>query len=538
MKLNIFNKKLDESYKPDPDPVTVIEDGQIVSDATGHLTHDLAFNIADVNLIVRRVSETLGALPINLINQSTTKIDNQHPVSKLIKKPNSFQTFSQLIETVQAHLELRGKAFLEIGFDNKSYPDAVQPLNPDHIKVYLVDGKQVFYHTPTKQYLPDWKIIYFKGLCLDGINPVSPLQYARHTLGLSLAGARLEKNSLKNGVTAGSVLTLGKELSSDKEKKKELEKQIRDKYQGLKNSGGLMVLGSNSKLEPLKLSFEDIQFLDSKKFRSLEICKFFNVDRSLIGEHSSGYKSLEQDSIQLVRYTYTPRINRIEQTLLNALIQPFERDNYKIKFDIDSLYKAELSTRFTAYKTGVESGVITIDEARSMEDMKPHPDGLGGHVMGSVQYQTMKKMIQPDLKKEVSQEHNRTEFYSEKVSVIDTFKTGFQFVQKEKTELKTFFNTLADSLDSVIKKEVNYYGKIEGGRGFIRDFVNGLVHRNTFTESELNRFINSYSLKVYQKLQLPESMIKYGQISESGELNYLIEDQGNSLICIIKESEK
>ena len=41
------------------------------------------------------------------------------------------------------------------------------------------------------------------------------------------------------------------------------------------------------------------------------------------------------------------------------------------KFNVDAFLRADLATRYSSYKTGIEAGFLEINEARAWENLEP-----------------------------------------------------------------------------------------------------------------------------------------------------------------------
>jgi phage portal protein BeeE len=64
-----------------------------------------------------------------------------------------------------------------------------------------------------------------------------------------------------------------------------------------------------------------------------------------------------------------PWVVRVERALGRLLPA-----NQYARFNMDGLMRADLSTRYASYKTGLEAGFLTVDEVRRLEDLELLPD--------------------------------------------------------------------------------------------------------------------------------------------------------------------
>ncbi|MNT02325.1 Phage portal protein [compost metagenome] len=73
-----------------------------------------------------------------------------------------------------------------------------------------------------------------------------------------------------------------------------------------------------------------------------------------------------------------------EQELTYKLFTTRELDaGYYAKFNVDSILRTDLKTRYEAYRTAIQGGFLAPNEARAKEDMPPKPGGDRLYANGS-----------------------------------------------------------------------------------------------------------------------------------------------------------
>ena len=81
---------------------------------------------------------------------------------------------------------------------------------------------------------------------------------------------------------------------------------------------------------------------------------------------SSTYANVESRMIEFKAFTLNPWQRRIESALDAQLPR-----GTSLKIRTDGLLRADTSTRYAAYKTALESGFMTVDEVRALENRAP-----------------------------------------------------------------------------------------------------------------------------------------------------------------------
>jgi HK97 family phage portal protein len=104
--------------------------------------------------------------------------------------------------------------------------------------------------------------------------------------------------------------------------------------------------------------------LETRLFNVSEIARFFNINPVLLGDLSkSSYSTIEAANIEFVTHTLMPYIAMIECEFNRKLIAPNE-EGFSLDLDETYLIRGDKNSTATYYKTLVEAGIITRNEAR------------------------------------------------------------------------------------------------------------------------------------------------------------------------------
>lgn len=123
------------------------------------------------------------------------------------------------------------------------------------------------------------------------------------------------------------------------------------------------------------MSSADMQFLESRKFTVIEICRFFGVEPSFVfADTSTNYKSAENANRNYLVNTQDPILKRIEAELNRKLIGRQGIGKAKIMYDRSGVYSLDLQSKANYYKTMEEIGAMSANDIRQMENM-PSTDG-------------------------------------------------------------------------------------------------------------------------------------------------------------------
>jgi len=126
------------------------------------------------------------------------------------------------------------------------------------------------------------------------------------------------------------------------------------------------------------MPLEDAQFIESRKFTATEIARIHGVPPHMIGDlEKATFSNIEEQGLEAVRYLFRPWAVRWEQALNIKLFNETDRERFFIKFELDGLMRGNMKARYDAYSTGLQQGILCVDEARGFEDLPPLPDGKG-----------------------------------------------------------------------------------------------------------------------------------------------------------------
>ena len=346
---------------------------------------DTAMRAAAVYGCVRIRSGIPATLPIDVKERVDDRVRKDRSDTKvamlLRRKPNRWQTPSQFKRMMQAHNMLRGNGYAMIVW-SRGEPIELIPLHPDRTECKQLDDLSLEY-TYTRQNgdkvrLAQKDVFHLVGLTLDGVHGVTPITYARETIGLSLAQDRAGASVFKNGARVSLVLEHPNKLGQ--EGKDFLKASLDDYRAGGESEGKALILEEGMKVSNLTMSAQDAQWIESRKFSRTDIAMFFGVPPHMIGdtEKSTSWGSgIEQQTQGFLTFTAEDDLTMWEETIARDLIVDPASQLYA-RFNRAALVKGDIKTRTAAYTSALQWGWLNPDEVRALEDMNPREDGKGG----------------------------------------------------------------------------------------------------------------------------------------------------------------
>ena len=352
-----------------------------------------AMQMTAVYSCVRILSETLAGLPLHVYryNGSGGKEKNlKHPLYKLLHdEPNPEMTSFAFRETLMSHLLLWGNAYAQIIRNARGEVIALYPLMPNKMTVDRDSSGRLFYlyqrsaevapslGKENQVYLAPSDVLHIPGLGFDGLVGYSPIAMAKNAVGLAIATEEFGAKFFANGAAPCGVLEHPGTIK-DPQKVKESWNAA---YQGSANAHRVAVLEEGMKYQPIGISPEQAQFLETRKFQINEIARIFRVPPHMLADlEKSSFSNIEQQSLEFVKYTLDPWVVRWEQSMCRALLMESEKPTVFIKFNVDGLLRGDYVSRMSGYATARQNGWMSANDIRELENLDRIPPELGGNL--------------------------------------------------------------------------------------------------------------------------------------------------------------
>lgn len=324
------------------------------------------------------IAGAVGFLPARVYEKITggRAIKDTHPNDILLhQRPNPMMAPDVFKETLQAHALIWGNGYAEIEVDGAARPIALWPLLPNRVEPKIEknsEGTEVLvYHVTGKEQtarIPAERMFHLKGLGFDGIKGYSVIRYARESLGIARAEERYGSKFFANDATPNYALEYPGQLED--KAKKHLKESIDDSLKGVDKSHRFMLLEEGMSIKQLGMPPKDAQYLASRKFSTLEIARWLNIPAHMIKNLDKGtFNNVEMQGIEFVTYSLMRWLKRWEFEVNYKLFGTDGRRKFFVEFIIAALLRGDTKARFDAYRVAINSGWISRDEVRRLENL-------------------------------------------------------------------------------------------------------------------------------------------------------------------------
>lgn len=354
------------------------------------VTERSAMQMTAVYACVRILSEAVAGLPLHFYRYkedgSKEKAIGTNLYHLLHDEPNPEMSSFVFRETLMTHLLLWGNAYAQIIRNGKGEIIALYPLMPNKMQVDRDENGKLYYSysrsenepntmTGTTVILEPRDVLHIPGLGFDGLVGYSPIAMAKNAIGLAIATEEFGSKFFANGAAPSGVL----EHPGTIKDPQKLRENWNSQFGGSGNSGKVAVLEEGMKYQPISISPEQAQFLETRKFQINEIARIFRVPPHMLADlEKSSFSNIEQQSLEFVKYTLDPWVVRWEQSLSRSLLTPEEKKQCFFKFNLEGLLRGDYQSRMNGYAIARQNGWMSANDIRELENLDSIPAEQGG----------------------------------------------------------------------------------------------------------------------------------------------------------------
>ena len=300
--------------------------------------------------------------------------DYEHPLAKLLERPNKAMSGPELLSFIAAYVGVGGNAYLvkvrnQQGGTIGLYPYHDGQIKPVPSQFEWIDHYEYKVDNITKV-IPAEDVIHFRSHIIDPLKPhlgMSPILAAARGVDIYAEMEKIVYSTLKNDGMPRGLLSFPPEAAMNSQQIDLIREQFGDKYGG-PNRGRTAVLSGGAQYERISFNLEELQADNIISRAEVAICQAFRVHplvaMTYAGLMNSTYSNMEEAFKQFTTLTRVPIWKAWEQTFQQAF--ETEYPGVEVKFDLDDVQalqpdKAEVESSIIAQ---FQANLITQNEAR------------------------------------------------------------------------------------------------------------------------------------------------------------------------------
>lgn len=354
---NWFRKK---EQRNDNEVLADVAEGLIQSGTT--ITRQQAMSIPVVTKSVAWIASAIAALPIKMYTKTDSGYQevyddyrlpllNDYSGNGMIANDLKRQVLTDLLldGNGYAYISKKGNKITKLSYiptNRLTYTESVDTINK--IVNVWVDGHQV----------QDYNVFRLVNNSKNGISGIGFVSDCQDLLSTVLSSLQYENSSISSGVRRGFLKSKSK---LDPDKMNELRRAW--KKLTTPNQSDVLVLNAGIEFEDASSTATESQLSQNKVINMHQILAYFGLPTNFFeGVNSDAY-------LTAVRIAILPIVKQLTNALNNYMLLESEKSNLKFEIDTSDLLRINANERFAAYQTGLQSGILTIDEVRRMENL-------------------------------------------------------------------------------------------------------------------------------------------------------------------------
>lgn len=319
--------------------------------------------------------------PKHLIRESDGgwKRSTSSPASRILRVPNEYETWPQLIVNTVAEMMFNGESLWLVVRDDRFAPVAVHRVPRHSWSARLnFQEREYFYQINSNDGLfdqpdlavPARDVCHFRQYCpRHPLIGESPIASAALAIGLQVALNQSQLAFFSNIDRPSGTLQTDLELNAQQIQ----DLRARFSEQSKKwNQGGTPILSHGLKFQPVGVAQSDAQLIEQQKMSALDIARVFGVPYALISDSTGPQAGTEA----LITYWLSIGLGSLIESVERSLDRLFRLDaNQRIELDPTPLLRVDQASLMDALGNAIQKGIMTPDEARSRIRLSKIPGG-------------------------------------------------------------------------------------------------------------------------------------------------------------------
>ncbi len=342
------------------------------------------------------ISSDVASLPLKVYTE-TNEIKTQakaHPVYKLLhSKPSPYMNSFQFRKLMQVWALVHGNAYALIVW-NHATARPIELLPFDHSLVDCVlSNSELIYRFKTNQgaiHVDQSNVLHVKGLGFDGIKGKGVIEMMAEMLGQNIAAQKTTGSFYKKGMRLDGVVSTDNKL--DKNGLKLLRQTWKETYGGATGER-VAILDNGMKFNPISVTPEQAQFIESKKFGVVDVARALGVPPTLLFSlENATFKNAGEMSQVYGKHYLRHWLVNWEAELNDKLFMEAEKENTYAEFNMEGLLRGDIQARSQFYKDGIAHGWFAPNDVRKKENMNGYEGGENYFIMANLQ--TVERAVQ------------------------------------------------------------------------------------------------------------------------------------------------
>jgi len=342
--------------------------------SAAYVDYNTSLTVNAVWACVSLISDTVSALPVDTYIRRDGIAFPYRPKPAWVSKPDVAIPSVAFWQQTMISLLVDGNAFVRLFRDSKGEIINMVVLNPLNVQVSRNALGQKFYTSTVEgnKVLSGDEMLHISGsIIMPGeFRGKSPIDTLRENIGLAIALESFAARFFGQGTTQNGVIEYPGALTA--EQAENLSKSFDRQHKGFRKAHKTGILSGGATFKPTMVANDQAQMLDSRRLAVEDVARAYRVPTDMIGLNNGGqsYNSVEAKNIAFLTHTLRPWLAKLEDAFSTLL-----PDTAFLAFSTDDLLRGDYATRIEGYAKLLQNGVMSANEVRRKENMRPVDGG-------------------------------------------------------------------------------------------------------------------------------------------------------------------
>jgi len=348
-----------------------------------------ALGVPAVWAAINFLSGTIAGLPLNVYdvdikgNKKKVKATKLNPVVDVLHSAvnDSYSSFQWRFDMFNA-IFTEGRSVTYIERNKQGQPVNLFPLVNATVE-RMDDGRKRYKHQAggvTRYYDQANVLDVTFMLKADLLSHRSPLRQCAVAIGKAVNSNSYGSKLFANGGLPSFALT--GPFGSGKAATRASDDIAQATKKAASEGGNVLAIPLGHELKALGADPDKMQLVEGQSFAVVEIARIYQLPPTFLQDLTRAtFSNSEQQDLHFVKHTLKRWIEQFEAEMNLKL---FGRNSTRyVEFNMDGILRGDYVTRMTGNSTAIQTGQLTPNEARKLENREPKPGGDVLYIQGA-----------------------------------------------------------------------------------------------------------------------------------------------------------
>lgn len=358
----------------------------------GKVTPDNCLRSPTVHAIDLAVSRRMSVTPVAVYQKGqsngreTKEKLADHPVTRLLQKPNAWQTRAEFWLDCSSTFLRWGRFF---AYKSRGSTGPIRELLPLHPSTVVIDQHpktwKLTYKVTTSAGQDEFgaeKLLHVRARARDFVNGDSPVQLVANSIALEIAAEEFGSTFFNNGALPLMMMKYAESMKPFKtaEAERKFVEDFQRAFSGSNRHRAMLLPKGIEAGNPISIENDKAQMIESRRYQRTVIAGAFGVPPHLVGDlERATFNNVEQQDLDFTSNVVQPVATAFEVALERDLLTDDDRAQGRvIRFNLDSILRSDFKSRQEGTRIQREMGVVSVNEVREREGLNPIPADKGG----------------------------------------------------------------------------------------------------------------------------------------------------------------